>query len=146
LHVSIATTIVGVATAWNPIAVGAYLAVDATTDFPLWWGGASVFGLAFRPVRVHVDAVQLNGCEGLVWTDDELAVKVPGKTLAEHPPEERGRKEIQLEANLNRAMAELAETVGQKLQLQPCINDGRPAKIGGFSIMSLLTFFSEERR
>jgi len=138
LHVSIATTIVGVATAWNPIAVGAYLAVDATTDFPLWWGGASVFGWAFRPVRVHVDALQFNGCEGLVWTDDELAVKVPGKILAEYSPEDRRKKEIQLEANLNRAMAELAETVGQKLQLQPCIDDGRPTKIGGFSIMSLL--------
>jgi recombinational DNA repair protein (RecF pathway) len=47
-------------------------------------------------------------------------------------------QEIQLEANLNRAMMELAETIGQKLQLQPCIDDGRPAKIGGFSIMSLL--------
>jgi len=138
LHVSIATTIVGVATAWNPIAIGAYLAVDATTDFPLWWGGASVFGWAFRPVRVHVDTVQFNGCEGLVWTDDELAVKVPGKMLEEYPPEDRRKKEIQLEANLNRATAELAETIGQKLQLQPCTDDGRPAKIRGFSIMSLL--------
>lgn len=34
-HVAVATTIVGIATAWNPAAIGANLEVDATTDFPL---------------------------------------------------------------------------------------------------------------
>ncbi|MGH7207744.1 MAG: hypothetical protein ACREI2_16215, partial [Nitrospiraceae bacterium] len=120
LHVSVATTVVGAATAWNPAAMGIYLAVDATTDFPLWYGGASVFGWTFRPVRVHLDATQITNCQGLIWTDEELAVKVPGKTLAEYPPEDRGRKEIQLEVNLNRAMADLGETAGRKLKLQPC--------------------------
>lgn len=140
VHASTWTTVIGLSTAWNPVAIGAYLAFDATTDFPLWWGGAQVFGWAFRPVRVHVDAAQLTNCQGLVWTDEELAIKVPGHTLAEYPPEARGRKEIQLEVNLNRAMADLAETAGDKLNLQPCTDDGRPAKIGGLPMWSLLDF------
>lgn len=138
LHVSVATTVVGAATAWNPAVIGIYLAVDATTDFPLWYGGASAFGWTFRPVRVHLDATQITNCQGLIWTDEELAIKVPGETLAQYPPEDRGRKEIQLEANLNRAMADLAETAGRKLKLQPCDDEGRPAKISGFSVFSLL--------
>ncbi|MGH7250261.1 MAG: hypothetical protein ACREIK_00225, partial [Nitrospiraceae bacterium] len=89
---------------------------------------------------VHLDATQITNCQGLIWTDEELAVKVPGKTLAEYPPEDRGRKEIQLEVNLNRAMADLGETAGRKLKLQHCEDDGKPKKISGFSILSLLDF------
>ncbi|MGH7227929.1 MAG: hypothetical protein ACREIH_01835 [Nitrospiraceae bacterium] len=137
-HATIATTVVGVATAWNPIAIGAYLAFDATTDFPIWYGGAYAFGWAFRPVRVHLDATQLTHCPGPIWTEEELAIKVPGKTLAQYPPEDRGRKEIQLEANLNRAIEDLAETAGRDLTLQPCTENGKPKTINNFSFLSLL--------
>jgi hypothetical protein len=137
-HVTIATTIVGAATAWNPAAIGAYLAIDATTDFPLWWGGGSVFGWTFRPVRLHADATQLVNCEGLIWTQEELAIKVPGKTLAEYPEELRGRKEIHLEANLKRATGDIAEEAGAKLALQACDEDGKPEQISNFSILSIL--------
>jgi hypothetical protein len=137
-HVTVATTIVGFASGWNPAVVGAYLAVDATTDFPLWWGGASVSGFAFRPVRLHVDARQRTDCNGLIWTGEELAVRVPGSTLAEYPPEQRGRLEIQLEANLKRAAGDLAEAAGDTLRIQPCEADGRPERISTFSVLSLL--------
>lgn len=136
-HATIFITVIGLATAWNPAAIGAYLAFDATTDFPLWYGGAQVFGWAFRPVRVHVEAVQMRNCRGVVWSEDELAVKVPGKTLAEYPPEQQSKKEIQLEVNLQRVMADIAETVGPKLALQPCQADRTPAKISTFSIWSV---------
>ena len=136
-HVAVASTIVGVATGWNPAAIGAYLALDATTDFPLWYSGAEVFGWAFRPVRVHVEAVQLKNCRGVVWSEDELAVKVPGKMLAEYPPEQQSRKEIQLEANLDRVMADLAGTLGPNLTLQACQDDGSPLQISTFSIWSV---------
>lgn len=130
--------ITGFATGWNPAAVGAWVAFDLTTDLPMWSGGAYVFGWAFRPVRVQLEAVQLKECEGLVWSGQELVVKVSGKTLAEYPPEEQKRKEVQLEVNLNRAMAEIAETVGRKLVRQPCGEDGVPQKIGGSSAWQLL--------
>jgi hypothetical protein len=138
VHATIFTTVIGLATAWHPAAIGAYLAFDATTDFPLWYGGAQVFGWAFRPVRVHLDVVQMRNCRGVVWSEDELALKVPGKTLAEYPPEQQSKKEVQLEANLKRVMAEFAETIAPKLVLQPCLADGNPAKISTFSIW---TFF-----
>ena len=117
--------------------MGAYLAVDATTDFPLWYGGAYIFGWAFRPVRVHVEAVQTTNCRGVVWSEDELAVKVPGKALEEYPPEQQSKKEIQLEVNLRHVMTDIAETVGPKLKLQPCQADGTPKKISSFSVWSV---------
>ncbi len=137
-HVSVATTIVGAATAWNPAAMGTYLVIDAATDFPIWWGGGSVFGWTFRPVRLHADATQLTNCEGLIWTQEELAIKVPGKTLEEYPEELRGKKETQLEANLKRATADMAEAAGEKLALQSCDEDGKPEPISSFSILSIL--------
>jgi len=137
-HVTIATSIVGAATGWNPAAIGIYLAVDATTDFPLWWGGGSVFGWTFRPVRLHADATQLTNCEGLIWTKEELAIKVPGKALAEYPEELRDKKEIQLEANLKRATGDIADAAGAKLALQTCDEDDKPEQISTFSILSIL--------
>jgi hypothetical protein len=136
-HTTVEMTIVGFATAWHPAAIGAFLAFDTITDFPLWYGGAQVFGWAFRPVRVHAEAVQMRNCRGVVWSEDELAVKVPGKMLAEYPAEQQSRKEIQLEANLRRVMADIAETIGPKLVLQRCQTDGSPAPISTFSIWSV---------
>ncbi len=136
-HVSIWTTVVGAATAWNPVAIGAYLAFDATTDFPLWYGGAEIVGFAFRPVLVHLDATQVKDCRGPIWTDDTLRTRVPGQALAEYSPEQQKLKEVQLEANLNGAMAEIAETAGKQLAIQACTKDGRPEEIGGFSFFSL---------
>ncbi len=138
MHVTAASTVVGFATAWNPAAIGIYLAVDATTDFPLWYGGASIFGWAFRPVRVHTDIVQVRNCHGLIWSQDELVVRVPGKTLAGYPPAQQSRKEIQLEANLNRVMGEIAGTIGDTLALQPCDPSGVPKKLSSFTIWSVL--------
>ena len=140
LHVSVWTTALGIATAWNPAVIGPYLAIDATTDFPLWYGGASVFGWTFRPVRVHLDVIQARGCQGLIWTHDELAIKVPGKTLADISPELRKRKDVQLEINLDRVLGELAEMFREKVSLQPCTLEQRPEEIGGFSLMSLFDF------
>ena len=140
VHASAELLIVGLVTAWNPIALGSWAAFDLTTDIPLWYGGAYVFGWSFRPVRVHLDAVQLKSCEGPIWTDDALRVKVPGKDLAEYSPEQQKRKEVQLEANLNRAMADIAEAAGEKLAIQACAEDGKPEEIGGFSFSSIFDF------
>jgi hypothetical protein len=137
MHVAVATTVVGFATAWNPAAIGIYLAVDATTDFPLWYGGASIFGWAFQPVRVHADMVQVRNCRGVIWSQDELVVRVPGKTLADYPPAQRSRKETQLEANLNRVMGAMAESIGDSLALQPCNSSGMPKKISSFTLWSV---------
>lgn len=129
-HVAAATTIVGFATAWNPAAIGIYLAVDATTDFPLWYGGAEIFGWAFRPVRVHLDAFQIKPCAGEIWSRDELVIKVPGKRLAEYPPDQQHLKQVQLEANLHKAVEELAAEASEVLDVRPCSenHEARPLR------------------
>lgn len=114
------TAIVGAATAWNPLAMGAYLAYDLATDLPLWYGGAYVLGWAFRPVHVEVDAVQLTPCTKRTWYDQEVTVIAGRKALAGYPDEQRRRKEIQLQVNLDQALATLAEAAGRTLRLQPC--------------------------
>ena len=137
-HASIATTIVGLASAWNPAAIGAYLAVDATTDFPLWWGGAQVFGWAFRPVRLQVDVLQLNPCEGPIWSKQELTIKVSGKELSHYTADEQTRKEVQLDINLHRAAAAIADDAAETLVRQDCDQQGRPHRISTISMWSWL--------
>ena len=138
IHATTELVLVGFASGWNPAIVVPFFFLDVATDVPIWYGGGYVFGWAFRPVRVHLEAVQIRNCRGVVWSEDELAIKVPGKTLAEYPPEKQSLKEIQLEANLKHVMAEFAETIAPKLVLQPCQADGNPAKISTFSIWSVL--------
>ncbi|MBS0156155.1 MAG: hypothetical protein JSS38_16300 [Nitrospira sp.] len=127
--------VVGFATGWNPAAIGGYFAIDfLLIDLPLWAGGAYIAGWAFRPVIVEVEAVQLGSCPGAIWNKQEEAIKVPGKTLDEYPPEERKLKHIQLQVNLNHAMEEIAETASERLRLQPCTERGQPIKIRRWSL------------
>jgi hypothetical protein len=137
IHATTELLLVGFASGWNPAIVVPFFFLDVATDVPIWYGGGYVFGWAFRPVRVHLEAVQIRNCRGVVWSEDELAIKVPGKMLAEYPPEEQSKKEIQLEANLKHVMAEFAETIAPKLVLQPYQADGNPATISSFSIWSV---------
>jgi hypothetical protein len=136
-HVAVATTIVGFASGWNPAALGIYLAVDATTDFPLWWGGAEIFGWAFRPVRLHLDAIQVTSCPGEIWSRDELVVRVPGKRLAEYPEEQQHLKQVQLEANLHEAVEELSAEAADVLDVQPCTEKNEAKALRTFSWASI---------
>ena len=138
VHASVELLIVGLLSAWNPIALGSWAAFDLTTDVPIWFGGGYIFGWAFRPVRIELSAIQLKACEGVVWTKQEFFVRVPGNSLDEYPPEEQKRKEVQLEANLNRALIELVETASQKLRQQPCREDGTPTTISSGTLWMLL--------
>jgi hypothetical protein len=136
-HVVVATTIVGFATGWNPAAIGAYLAIDATTDFPIWYGGAEIFGFAFRPVRFHLGAVQIRPCPGDIWSRDELMVRVPGKQLEQYPENEQHLKHVQLEANLERAVAAVTEEAAEALEMRPCAQNHEAKPISSFSWASI---------
>lgn len=130
---SVEFLVVGFASGWNPAAIGTFFAVDVLLiDAPIWFGGAYVFGWAFRPVDVEGQAVQLTDCEGRIWKEHESAVMIPRKTMAAYPPEQRARKELQLQVNLDRALSDLAEEAGQGLRLQPCTEEGRPLSHGGW--------------
>ena len=136
-HASVEGAIVGLATAWNPAALAAYMAIDLATDLPIWYGGAEIFGWAFRPVRLHLDAIQVKPCPGEIWSRDELVVRVPGKRLAEYPKDQQHLKHVQLEANLHKAVEELAVEAADALNVQPCLENGKAKPLRGFSWASL---------
>jgi hypothetical protein len=99
----------GLATAWNPIAIGANLGFELLTSTPLWFGGGYVFGVALRPVRVEARAFEtVHGYP--IWQAMDQSAYAWGalKTL---PEEVRDKKESQLELNL----AEIIESLGDDL-------------------------------
>jgi hypothetical protein len=99
----------GLATAWNPIAIGANLGFELLTSTPLWFGGGYVFGVALRPVRVEARAFEtIQGYP--IWQAMDQSAYAWGalKTL---PEEVRRKKETQLQLNL----AEIMESLGDDL-------------------------------
>ena len=120
------TTIVGAVTAWNPLAMGGYLAYDLVTDLPLWYSGFSVLGWAFRPVHIILDADQIAGCKQREWIEEEVVILAGRRALAAYPLELRERKDFQLQVNLDLAMRAVAEAASQQLRLKPCPNGQVP--------------------
>ena len=114
------TLIVGAATGFNPVFMAATAGSELLTDVPFWWGGAYIAGWALRPVQVQVEARWVTGCKQDVWEEETLVILVPWESLANYSPEERRRKEVQLEVNLTRALTEIAENAGQELRLTLC--------------------------
>lgn len=99
----------GLATAWNPIAIGANLGFELLTSTPLWFGGGYVFGVALRPVRVEARAFETVQGYPIWQAMDESAYAWGAlKTL---PEGVRDKKESQLELNL----AEIMESLGDDL-------------------------------
>jgi len=112
-------TVVGAVSGCNSVAMGSYLLFDIMTDLPIWTGGFYAFGWAFRPVLIEVEVWQLTGCEQEVWKVREFAL-LGHKYLETYPEHLRKKKEVQLEANLTRAIEELAELASRTLTMQPC--------------------------
>lgn len=99
----------GLATAWNPIAIGANLGFELLTSTPLWFGGGYMFGVALRPVRVEARAFETRQGYPIWQAMDESAYAwVALKTL---PEGVRDKKESQLNLNL----AEIMESLGDDL-------------------------------
>ena len=99
----------GLATAWNPIAIGANLGFELLTSTPLWFGGGYMFGVALRPVRIEARAFETT--QGYpIWQAMGESAYAWGalKTL---PEEVRDKKESQLALNL----AEIMESLGDDL-------------------------------
>ncbi len=99
----------GLATAWNPIAIIANVGFELATSTPVWFGGGYLFGVAFRPVRVEAQAVET--VKGItVWDSMEVAIYARGR-LKELPEEQRSKKEAQLAINLKEAMEALGDSL-----------------------------------
>jgi len=79
---------------------------DLVTSTPLWFGGAYIFGWAFRPVTVKAESISaIDGKE--VWSETIDRI-VDRKLLATYPERERSKKEIQLEVSLHSAVRAMA--------------------------------------
>ncbi|WP_447978458.1 hypothetical protein [Candidatus Nitrospira bockiana] len=83
--------VIGLATAWNPVAILTNFGFELLTSTPVWFGGGYVFDVAFRPVRVQARAYEtLQGYP--VWQATEAAIYAWGK-LKQLPKTERNKKE-----------------------------------------------------
>ncbi|MDE3226143.1 MAG: hypothetical protein KGN30_12125 [Nitrospirota bacterium] len=101
--------IIGLASAWNPTIIFANIGFELLTSTPVWFGGAYVFGVAFRPVRVEARAIETT--QGIpVWQETEVAMYAWDE-LDLLPESEREKKEAQLRINLESAMAGLADSL-----------------------------------
>jgi len=106
---TVESIVLGLATDWNLVAIGANLGFELLTSTPLWFGGGYVFGIALRPVRVEARAFEtVHGYP--VWQAMDESAYAWGvlKTL---PEAVRGKKESQLALNL----AEIMESLGDDL-------------------------------
>lgn len=110
---------VSVLSGGNPIVIGAYIGYDILTDIPSWTGGTYMFGLAYRPVFIEVEATQVGTCPRQIWKKKEIVV-IAFRELAEYSWRDRWKKEIQLGVNLRRALTGIAESAARTLRLQPC--------------------------
>ncbi|WP_447974135.1 hypothetical protein [Nitrospira sp. Kam-Ns4a] len=103
------TVVIGVATAWNPAIILGNVGFELLTSTPVWFGGAYLFGVACRPVRVEAEAIETQ--EGTrVWSKMAVATCAWGRLKA-LPASERTKKEAQLRLNLSTAMRSLAESL-----------------------------------
>lgn len=99
----------GIATAWNPIAIGANIGFELLTSTPVWFGGGYLLGVAFRPVRVETRAFET--VQGYpIWQAMEESVYA-WSALKSLPESVRDKKEVQLKLNL----AEIMESLGDSL-------------------------------
>jgi Curli production assembly/transport component CsgG len=106
------TVVIGLATSWNPAIILGNVGFELLTSTPLWFGGAYVLGVSFRPVRVEVRAFET--VEGYpIWQTIEESAYAWG-ALKDLPEEIRKKKESQLILNL----AEIMETLADELTEQ----------------------------
>ena len=106
---TVETIVIGLATAWNPVALGANVGFNLLTSIPVWFGGGYLFGVAFRPVRVEAWAADTQSGKE-VWDSMEVAVYARER-LKELGEAERRKKEVQLHVNLEKAMEALGDSL-----------------------------------
>ncbi len=111
LDIAAETVIIGAATHWNLGLIAANTGFELLTSTPLWFGGAYLFGVAFRPVTVQA-RIYSTATGRRIWQGSYDRI-VSGKFLEKYPESERSKKEYQLEASLANAVSALAHAAGE---------------------------------
>jgi len=68
----------------------------------------------------------------------ELMVRVPGKRLDLYPEDQQHMKHVQLEANLQRTVEDVAAEASEVLDFQPCSEHNQAKPVRSFSWASIL--------
>ena len=101
--------VIGLVTAWNPVAMAANVGFNLLTSTPIWFGGGYLFGVALRPVRVEAWAVDTQSGKE-IWESMDVAVYARER-LKQLREDARKKKEAQLHVNLEKAMEALGDSL-----------------------------------
>jgi len=107
LDIAIETVVLGLATNWNPALIFGNIGLELLTNTPIWFGGAFVFGWAFRPVTVEA-WVFATSDKKEIWNESITRI-VSHKNLKSYPEADRSKKEVQLESSLRKVIDAMAE-------------------------------------
>ena len=102
LDIAAETVALGLLTHWNGALIFANIGFELLTSTPIWFGGAYIFGWAFRPVSIKGHVLS-TADDSQIW-DESVDQVTSREELKKYPEEERKKKEIQLEASLDNAI------------------------------------------
>lgn len=109
--IAIETIIIGVVTKWNGPLIVANLGWEVVTNGPLWFGGAWLFGQAYKPVTVETKLVTFK--DGIQEHKEEFDVTKSRHMLEKFPEKERKKVENQLDASLKKALKNIAIEINE---------------------------------
>ncbi len=111
LDITAESIVIGLATQWNSALIFGNLGFELLTSTPIWFGGAYLFGMAFRPVTVEAWVLSEENGQ-VIWHESADRI-VSGEILKSYPESERSKKEVQLDASLNKTIRALAKSLSR---------------------------------
>lgn len=104
--IAIETAIIGIVTDWNVPLITANLAYEIVTGIPLWFGGAYLFGKAYKPVTINAKLYEFG--EQITEKKEEFDVTKSAHQMNKLTKKERKKIENQLNASMRKALKEIA--------------------------------------
>lgn len=109
--IAIETVIIGVVTKWNGPIILANLSWEVLTNGPIWFGGAWLFGQAYKPVTIETKLVTFK--DGIHEHKEEFDVTKSRHMLEKFPEKERNKIENQLDASMKKALKNIAIEINE---------------------------------
>lgn len=110
--IAIETLIIGVVTNWNGPLIVANLSWEVVTNGPIWFGGAWLFGQAYKPVTIETKLITFK--DGIHEHSEEFDVTKSQHMLEKYPKDERKKIENQLDASLKKALKNIAIEINEE--------------------------------
>ena len=110
--IAIETLIIGLVTDWNPTIIWANVGLEIITNGPLWFGGAYLFGRAYKPVTIETKLFTFR--DGFKEYESDFEVTKSQHMLEKFPKKERKKIENQLDSSLKKALKGIAIEINEK--------------------------------